>query len=718
MDLKGPPGSIYEQLYNGRAVVWFDSSGRNGDFTTVTMSRGIDTRKVLTILVETTTGPTQNKELVIRLTDENDPFLLYTCVIKDEDYRYLQQSQGLLVDFQAFPHKFIDLINTCKGEEAKDSPRFLLNVKTGGDGSSSQGTLEVIEVNVFKHLCHLALQLSPAPLQQKLTYLADCLKILKEEKNMLEQKLSETEKSQQSRLRHTQELLAQKTSEVEQLQTELAQQAAAASEKQARILSQEKERLLKTKSDADRKVEREKRELETRLNQRVDQLQDKISSLSEQNNDLRAKRHKADNSLREFQTKLANAEDEVGRCRQELSHTKKHNLNLERECSAKQAMVRDLERRIAQLETELRGSETSLAHCQQMLHTLQQQKTGLEESLEEKRVKLEKRETSIQMLYTDFQKSCEIIKKLQKNLKEQNMKSQVRGAALMEQEKVVEITNMQMAELKEEIKNLSAEFSKVSTEKEALNKEMTEAKEKIEEQDKALKTNENVISWLNKQLNEAETAGVMIKRAPLTEAYLSVPVSQAPKLPNSITSSSSLPPGSGIMSHSTPLSNTSGSTTSGVHSMLSSIRSHPHHLNIPPIPEEISPRNSQTEKENLGLDDIYLKSSKPSTKSTNNPQLSIPRSTFPVQGILRANAVNGDAATTNTDAAGEIGEVGTGRGRAMTVQGTGRGLVRRGGRERGASGRGRSSTFGSKGEVHKKLSHGGMSKPSAYFPRT
>ena len=39
----------------------------------------------------------------------------------------LKEQQGLLVEFSAFPQKFIDLVNLCSKEEESQNPRFALN---------------------------------------------------------------------------------------------------------------------------------------------------------------------------------------------------------------------------------------------------------------------------------------------------------------------------------------------------------------------------------------------------------------------------------------------------------------------------------------------------------------------------------------------------------------------------------------------------------------
>jgi spindle assembly abnormal protein 6 len=63
------------------------------------------------------------KELIIKLTDELDPFFLYSLYMSEEDYQTLKTQQGLLVDFGAFGQKFIDLLNLCEKDERCDNPK-------------------------------------------------------------------------------------------------------------------------------------------------------------------------------------------------------------------------------------------------------------------------------------------------------------------------------------------------------------------------------------------------------------------------------------------------------------------------------------------------------------------------------------------------------------------------------------------------------------------
>ena len=61
--------------------------------------------------------------MVTKLTDDNDFYFLYTMRLSEDDFQTLKAQQGLLVDFGAFPQKFIDLLNLCLQEENKEVPK-------------------------------------------------------------------------------------------------------------------------------------------------------------------------------------------------------------------------------------------------------------------------------------------------------------------------------------------------------------------------------------------------------------------------------------------------------------------------------------------------------------------------------------------------------------------------------------------------------------------
>jgi spindle assembly abnormal protein 6 len=60
----------------------------------------------------------------VEVTDEEDPYVYFTLKMTEEDFCMLKSQQGLLVDFAAFPSKFIQLVERCVTEHQTDSPKY------------------------------------------------------------------------------------------------------------------------------------------------------------------------------------------------------------------------------------------------------------------------------------------------------------------------------------------------------------------------------------------------------------------------------------------------------------------------------------------------------------------------------------------------------------------------------------------------------------------
>uniref|UniRef100_A0A3Q2DXM9 Spindle assembly abnormal protein 6 homolog n=1 Tax=Cyprinodon variegatus TaxID=28743 RepID=A0A3Q2DXM9_CYPVA len=160
------------------------------------------------------------QDLLVKLTDDADPFFLFTLPVSEEDYQSLKVQQGLLIDFASFPQKFIDLLNLCNAEPDADNPRFLLQLTCQPVMADSSATFSVVEMNAFKHLNHLSLRLLQGSDREVKDYLAARLSSLKAEKLALDVKLKETEEDLSRKLSYTQQTLSEKTKELEKLRSE------------------------------------------------------------------------------------------------------------------------------------------------------------------------------------------------------------------------------------------------------------------------------------------------------------------------------------------------------------------------------------------------------------------------------------------------------------------------------------------------------------------
>jgi spindle assembly abnormal protein 6 len=198
-------------------------------FVRLTNSKSEDKFKSIHITVDyqTNTVPTHKTELIIKLTDESDPFFLYSLYMSEEDYQTLKIQQGLLVDFSAFGQRFIDLLCACEKDEKSSTPKFQLQFYSKEPLPYDHGhaNLNVIEINPFKHLCHLSLNFMPGNDADVKKYLATCLQTLRDDYTKLSRTHEETKSSLTQKCESTLENLNKKTIELEKLKLDLESQS-------------------------------------------------------------------------------------------------------------------------------------------------------------------------------------------------------------------------------------------------------------------------------------------------------------------------------------------------------------------------------------------------------------------------------------------------------------------------------------------------------------
>ncbi|NXF71864.1 SAS6 protein, partial [Sclerurus mexicanus] len=452
-------------------------------------------------------NPVHKKDLAVRLTDDTDPFFLYNLVISEEDFQSLKSQQGLLVDFSAFPQKFIDLLQQCIQEQNKDTPRFLLQLVSSAPAlDHTPVSLNVVETNPFKHLTHLSLKFLPGTDAEIKKFLANCLKRLKEDKLMLEEKLRKTEEDLTRQLSYTQQSLSEKSRELDKLKNEWTSYTTALTNKHSQELTSEKERALQAQTQYQQQYEQQKKELENLHQKTVQQLQNRLSELEVINKDLTERRYKGDSTVRELKAKLSGIEDECQRAKQEVLSLRRENTTLDAECHEKEKLINQLQTRVAVLEQEIKDKDQLVTRTKEVLDATQDQKAILEENTEAKQRHIEKLETTIKSLSAELLKANEIIKKLQGDLKTLMSKLKLKNTVTIQQEKLLGEKEERLQKEQRELQEMGQSLRMKEQEVCKLQEQLENTMQKLEESKQLLKTNENVISWLNRQLSEVQMA--------------------------------------------------------------------------------------------------------------------------------------------------------------------------------------------------------------------
>uniref|UniRef100_A0A8C6E0K1 Spindle assembly abnormal protein 6 homolog n=1 Tax=Moschus moschiferus TaxID=68415 RepID=A0A8C6E0K1_MOSMO len=453
----------------------------------------------LSIELQSVSNPIHRKDLVIRLTDDADPFFLYNLVISEEDFQSLKFQQGLLVDFLAFPQKFIDLLQQCSQEYAKEIPRFLLQlVSTEAILDNSPAFLNVIETNPFKHLTHLSLKLLPGNDVEIKKFLADCLKCSKEEKLSLTQSLDDVTRQ----LNFTQKTLSEKIQELDKLRNEWASHTATLSNKHSQELTNEKEKALQAQVQYQQQHEQQKKDLEILHQRNIQQLQNRFSELETANKDLTERKYKGDSTIRELKAKLSGVEEELQRAKQEVLSLRRENSTLDAECHEKEKHINQLQTKVAVLEQEIKDKDQLVLRTKEAFDTIQEQKVALEENGEKNQVQLGKLEATIKSLSAELLKANEIIKKLQGDLKTLMGKLKLKNTVTIQQEKLLAEKEEKLQKEQKELQDVGQSLRIKEQEVCKLQEQLEATVQKLEESKQLLKNNEKLITWLNKELNE------------------------------------------------------------------------------------------------------------------------------------------------------------------------------------------------------------------------
>uniref|UniRef100_A0A8D1GHV6 Spindle assembly abnormal protein 6 homolog n=1 Tax=Sus scrofa TaxID=9823 RepID=A0A8D1GHV6_PIG len=453
----------------------------------------------VSIELQSVSNPVHRKDLVIRLTDDTDPFFLYNLVISEEDFQSLKFQQGLLIDFLAFPQKFIDLLQQCTQEHAKEIPRFLLQlVSPEAILDNSSAFLNVVETNPFKHLTHLSLKLLPGSDVEIKKFLADCLKCSKEEKSSLTQTLDDVTRQ----LNFTQKTLSEKIQELDKLRNEWASHTATLSNKHSQELTNEKEKALQAQVQYQQQHEQQKKDLEILHQRNIQQLQNRLSELESANKDLTERKYKGDSTIRELKTKLSGVEEELQRAKQEVLSLRRENSTLDAECHEKEKHINQLQTKVAVLEQEIKDKDQLVLRTKEAFDTIQEQKVALEENGEKNQVQLGKLEATIKSLSAELLKANEIIKKLQGDLKTLMGKLKLKNTVTIQQEKLLAEKEEKLQKEQKELQDVGHTLRIKEQEVCKLQEQLEATVQKLEESKQLLKNNEKLITWLNKELNE------------------------------------------------------------------------------------------------------------------------------------------------------------------------------------------------------------------------
>jgi spindle assembly abnormal protein 6 len=203
-----------------------------------------------------------------------------------------------------------------------------------------------------------------------------------------------------------------------------------------------------------------------------------------------------------LRAKLKGTEEELDGIRQEIQTVRKDNSSLDAQHHQMTKTLNQLETKAAVLEQEVKNKDLMIDKTNKLLELEREQKSSVSLQLEQQNRQVTKLDTAYRQLTQEVKKGNEIIAKLQGEVKDLKSKLKVRNMVTMKQEEVINEKGKEIDTYRNEVKTLSETVRAKDGDVDKLKREIGTLQETCEQQKETLKNNENIISWLNKQINE------------------------------------------------------------------------------------------------------------------------------------------------------------------------------------------------------------------------
>ncbi|CAM9813938.1 unnamed protein product [Ectocarpus sp. 13 AM-2016] len=470
--------------------------------------------------------------LHIEVTDELDPFFLYTLQVGEDDYHQLKHDQCLRVDFKSFPRKFIELLESCRassgaaavdpesrngytqGEEggggggrpsrgepllpSSGEPSFLARLETVVPGGFS--LFSVVETNPFKELTHLSLKFRVGNDASIKTYLAARLRQLKAEVSVTSSTLEDTRtalaREGDTRARLDSEVSAlrlDRERDLRDLRAAHSAELTAAREEGVRRAEEVAAARSVEMGALRRKAEEDVAQVSQRLRQseqRREELTDLKFAHEAELRELRG-RSEAGEAGREAATSDAKALREANRALEARAFEAEREADrLRLHGAALAQQVTDAKEMADKSQALQAASAASVARLEETQEAYKGSVVALQERLE----------ASV----NEINRGNAIIQKLQGQYRALRSKAKLKSEVIKQQERLLSEHEASISAGESKLKAAAAELRAAEASRESLQREVAASEGRLEESARLLASNQQVIKWLNKELNDAQ----------------------------------------------------------------------------------------------------------------------------------------------------------------------------------------------------------------------
>jgi len=444
------------------------------------------------------------RSLLVELTDEADLLFYYSLVLNEGDFHTLKAEQRLLIDFQSFPVRLAELLRRCtesvgsaaEGAGASGEGHMVARL----DCSGSEGLLAVVECNQFRELTHIALRLRQGTDETVKQHLAEKLRGSRAEASDLRERLRASEEGLAQARRQVDELTA-RSRVVSEERTHLERSLEASRERELADLRQEHAR---TTAEAQRAASEERAKLEAGLTRSLSEALERATQAESANQELRQQRQALTAAEQGCREKLQAAEQQLRDARREAQSAREQQQQLELAKFQHERELGEARIQLSGAKDQLAAKEQLLANQAAQIEQASSQRRGLEDMLTTSKQQIQGLEEKFAISAQEIDKGNQIIQSLHSTSKQARAKLKIKASEFAHKEKAV--MELQRAEELSRIavEEKEHELARSREREEQMKGDAAELKKRLAEAHEVLRSNQEVIEFLNRQLTERD----------------------------------------------------------------------------------------------------------------------------------------------------------------------------------------------------------------------
>jgi spindle assembly abnormal protein 6 len=233
--------------------------------------------------------------------------------------------------------------------------------------------------------------------------------------------------------------------------------------------------------------------------------------LTSRNNELDARarelmeqKYALDSKFSDASSRATSAEAALETARAELKTLREANKDLDKGLNEREKSSQSSGMRVEWLETQLKDKEELMKSLRSRVEAAESYKQSQESALEDARAAAVRAEDRVSASAGEIRKGNQIIERLQAELRSAKAKAKLKAAVIAQQETLLSERQGALDAAIRERAEATRETDSCRAEIRALTARVEDQRRKLEESQALLASNQQMITWLNGQVNEAQ----------------------------------------------------------------------------------------------------------------------------------------------------------------------------------------------------------------------